>query len=72
MNLDRTKTSDGWKFEQVTSLKQEDNLTRNRNEFLLVLSRKASLPEATLNLHQGRKIEKVRLQTGINYTKLSI
>ena len=56
--------SDGWKFEQVTSLKINDD-GGNRcpgqssgNEFLLVLSRQSTHPDQ-LNLHQGKKIEKV-------------
>ena len=58
--------SDGWKFEQVTSLKINDD-GGNRcpgqssgNEFLLVLSRQSTHPDQ-LNLHQGKKIEKVLL-----------
>jgi hypothetical protein len=62
--LDLTSTlaslSDGWKFEQVTSLKAVDEVRNNSsgNEFLLVLSRRSTLPESTLNLHQGKKIGK--------------
>ena len=55
--------SDGWKFEQVTSLKAVDEVRNNSsgNEFLLVLSRRSTLPESTLNLHQGKKIGKVNI-----------
>ena len=58
------KISDGWKFEQVTSLKAVDEVRNNSgsgNEFLLVLSRRSTLPESTLNLHQGKKIGKVNI-----------
>ena len=57
------KLSDGWKFEQVTSLKAVDEVRNNSsgNEFLLVLSRRSTLPESTLNLHQGKKIGKVNI-----------
>ena len=47
----------------MTSLKAVDEVRNNSsgNEFLLVLSRRSTLPESTLNLHQGKKIGKVNI-----------
>lgn len=54
----------------MTSLKAVDEVRNNSsgNEFLLVLSRRSTLPESTLNLHQGKKIGKVN----ISFIRLNI
>ena len=56
--LDLTSTlsslSDGWKFEQVTALKNEEV----KNEFLLVLSRR-SPQSSQINLDQGNKVDQL-------------